>query len=268
MKIKPALKPIIDGDILVYRLGFAADAQAKREAPESWETQDYLSWALHLVDNQIKAITETAFGEATQYWLFLSGKDNFRKEVATIKEYKGNRKDAKKPKYYEELREYMTEVWGASIVDGIEADDAIGQLQFSHNDKSTVICSIDKDLNMIPGYHFNFVKGEFYDVKLAEANLTFLRQMLTGDSTDNIPGIRGIGPKTVDKLIPKGCEETKAIETINSCYKKQYGEGWEAAAEEVAKLLWIRRIDQTDCPYIQNFKAEVMNGQVSLEEST
>lgn len=267
MKIKPALKPIIDGDILVYRLGFAADAQAKREAPESWESQDYLSWALHLVDNQINAITQTAFGKSDQYWLFLSGKDNFREEVATIKKYKGNRQDAKKPKYYKDLRDYMVDVLGATVVDGIEADDAIGQLQYSHNDKSTVICSIDKDLDMIPGYHFNFVKGEFYDVKLPDANLAFLRQMLTGDSTDNIPGIKGIGPKTVAKLIPKGCEEAKAIEVINNQYRNQYGEAWQSAAEEIAKLLWIRRREDETCPYIQNFK-EVIDGPVSMEKGS
>lgn len=250
------LVPLVDGDILTYRLGYAADAGAKKDSPEGWMELDYLDWALHLVDNQMQAILDQFGGQGTSY-LYLSGKTNFRDDIATLAPYKGNRDPNKKPKYYKELREYMAQEWGAEVTEGIEADDALGTKQFSHPDKSTVICTIDKDLNMIPGYHFNFVKGEFYDTKLMDANMFFLRQMLVGDSTDNIPGIRGIADKTARKLIPDGSTEEFALRCIGEQYRKCYKETAQEAAEEIARLLWIRRKDGQDPEFLSQIKAAI-----------
>ena len=63
------------------------------------------------------------------------------------------------------------------------------------------VVGIDKDLLQIPGNHYNFVKRELRFVDDDEAHLLLMRQCLTGDSADNIPGIRGIGPKKADKLL-------------------------------------------------------------------
>lgn len=251
-----SLVPLIDGDILTYRLGFAADAGAKKDSPEGWESLDYLEWALHLVDNQMQAIIDMFNGDG-KLWLYLSGKNNFRFDIATIKPYKGNRDPSKKPKYYDQLRDYMVQEWGAVMTDGIEADDALGTHQFSKKDKSTVICTIDKDLNMIPGFHFNFVKGEFYDVKMADANMFFLRQLLTGDSTDNIPGIRGVAEKTSRKLIPDGTTEDQAIQIVGKAYRECYKESAPEALEEIARLLWIRRHEGEDPLFIEEIKAAI-----------
>lgn len=245
------LVPLIDGDILTYRLGFAADAQAKRDAPETWESLDYLSWALHLVDNTVDSITEKFHGEGSSF-IYLTGKDNYRDTVATIKPYKGNRDTAHKPKYYKEIRDYMIEVLGATVAQGQEADDLLGIHQYRNPDKSTVICTQDKDLKMIPGYNYNFVKEEFLDIKLKEANLFFLRQMLTGDSTDNIPGIPKIGDKTAAKLLD-GKDEEEALSIVGQKYRESYKDSAEEAATEIAQLLWIRRDEEEICPYIPRF---------------
>ena len=254
------LVPLIDGDILTYRLGFAADAGAKKESPEEWKSLDYLEWALHLVDNQMQSILDMFGGKGTS-WLYLSGKDNYRFDVAKMKPYKGNRDPNNKPKYYQELRDYMTQEWGAVMSQGIEADDCLGIQQFSCNDKSTVICTIDKDLNMIPGYHFNFVKGEFYDVKIKDADIFFLRQMLTGDSTDNIPGIRGVGPKTSFKLVPEGTDAETAIQTVAEAYRQCYKDQASEAAEEIARLLWIQRKENERPKFLDEIQAAIV-GQV------
>lgn len=250
---------MIDGDILTYRMGFAADAQAKRDAGDDWHSLEYLDWALHLIDNVIGDITTTFQGDNTM-WLYLSGKTNFRDDVAKLLPYKGNRDPANKPKYYKELREYMVERYGAIMSEGEEADDLLGIHQFSQPNKSTVICTIDKDLNMIPGYHFNFAKGELFDIKLPEADIFFFRQVLTGDATDNIPGIRGTGPKTAEKLIGNGCSAEDAYAIIGRAYKASYKDTASEAVSEIARLLWIRRQKEEVCPHAERLAAACLNG--------
>lgn len=232
-----ALVPLIDGDILVYRCGYAV----KDDEP--------LEYCLSTVKHAIQNIMDV-FPEAPDSKLFLTGKGNFRDKLATIQEYKGNRDPSKKPRFYSEIREYMEHHQGADVVHGQEADDAIGILQFANKDKSTVIVTIDKDLDMIPGWHYNFVKDKLYYVTLADANYFFFKQMLTGDRSDNIPGIAGVGDKTADKMLAPA---EKAILTMQAivmnAYRKAYGEQAEYAYKEVASLLWIRRHEDEECPY-------------------
>lgn len=91
-------------------------------------------------------------------------------------------------------------------VEGYEADDIIYQIS-SKMDKSydIVIISTDQDMQQIPqqfnAKQYNPIKKDFaiipedYDICVYKA--------LTGDSSDNIPGIKGIGHKTAEKIARK-----------------------------------------------------------------
>jgi len=228
---------LIDGDLLVYRCGFAC------------KPDEDVSHALYNIKNALTNILDK-FQGFEYYKLYLTGKDNFRKEVATIKPYKGNRKDTDKPKYYNEIREYMINHWNAEVIDGREADDALASEQWKHPDRSTVICSIDKDLNMVSGLHYHFVKDILYDVSLHEANRMLFWQLLVGDSSDNIPGIDKIGPKTADKLLPIEHTEKQWQDTVVQKYKDQYGSKWKEAYNEVATLLWMQRVQDESCEFL------------------
>lgn len=245
------LNPLIDADILVYRCGFAADSQAKRDLGEAAAETDYTGWALANVKAVIETVLNDVFTLHTWKAIYLSGSDNFREQVATILPYKGNRDATHKPKYYREIKDYLIDRWDAQVIDGMEADDAIGIEQFRNKDKSTVIVSIDKDLNTIPGYHYNWVKQDFYYVNMTQANNFFFLQMLEGDRTDNIPGIDGIGPKTCLKILAEVGEDTvKLRERVIQLYKNQYGNQWLESYNEVAKLLWILRESDKGCPFL------------------
>ena len=63
------------------------------------------------------------------------------------------------------------------------------------------VAGIDKDLLQITGTHYNFVKKEITEISEDTANLKLMLQCLTGDRSDNIPGIKGIGPKKAEKLL-------------------------------------------------------------------
>lgn len=252
------LRPLIDGDMLVYSCGFSADSQKRKEGKElglqdeeleQWlQEEDYTAWAIGNVKTSINDIVGQF---SDRYRLFLTGDGNFREQIATILPYKGNRDPTHKPKYYKEIKTYMMDRLLAEVIHGREADDAMGCAQWAHKDRSTVIASGDKDLDMVPGYHYNLRKGTFYDVGINDANLFFFRQMLTGDRTDNIPGINQIGDKRADKLIEDcGYDLDKVRAAVQEKYKAQYGEDWERAYQEVADLLWIERVENKKCPYL------------------
>lgn len=203
--------------------------------------------------------------------LFLSGKNNFRDTLATIKVYKGNRDPSNKPQYYDEIKDYLINVHKAIVVDGQEADDAQGIEQWKHKDKSTVIVGIDKDLKMIPGWHYNWVKGELEYVRMEDANAFFFMQMLIGDATDNILGCAimkegvyktgkkagqayikrsGVGPEeAIELLAPCNKDVVLMAQVVQEQYRKYYGEQGFMAYRENANLLWIRREENQECPF-------------------
>lgn len=228
------LRPLLDGDIVVYA---SAGAAKEHEPVEN---------ALHNAKMAVE-VCHQKFPGAPSVDVYLTGTGNFRYDVATIQGYKANRTQPK-PKYYQDVRDYLTNVHKAAIIDGREADDALGCEQWKHRDKSTVIVSIDKDLDMIPGWHFNWRKDSLYYVTLEDANRFFYHQLLTGDRTDNIRGIAGCGPATANKLL-KDCGNTwdNYAGVVRNQYQSSYGDEWEAALIETATLLWIEREEGQRC---------------------
>lgn len=191
-----------------------------------------------------------AFEPSEKARIFLQGGGNYRDRVATIQPYKGNRDPSKRPTWYHEIREYLQEFCNAELVTGMETDDACGIEQWKHKDRSTCIVSIDKDLLMIPGTHYNFVKQEFVYVTLAEANKRFWLQVLTGDTTDNIRGIPKVGIKTAEKILAGITDWTD----MHLAVKKAYADrGIEHEMHENATLLWIMR------EHMINYNGEQIN---------
>lgn len=248
------LHPLIDGDIIVYRAGFAADSgrtkwykenvnadPTKEELAAFLAQEDYLTHALGNTKTCLDDIV-IKFDEAKAE-TYLSGAGNFREQAATILPYKGNRDPLHRPKYYREIKKYMESSWAASVIDGMEADDAMGIRQFGATDDSTIIVSIDKDLDMIPGHHYNFVKKEYYYVDQEYADSRLFWQMLVGDRTDNIPGIDKIGPVNANRICYEECggDVDKIRDAVKELYQKQYGPDWEGAYFEVGTLLYILR---------------------------
>ena len=106
---------LIDGDMLVYRVGFACD-----DEPEEIATQT--------LDNYLADIVGDLADHYSNSMVYLTGKGNFRDEVAVSQPYKGGRYSQRKPVHKEALRDYMENSWFANVVDGIEADDAIAYI--------------------------------------------------------------------------------------------------------------------------------------------
>lgn len=140
---------------------------------------------------------------------------SFRKEI--YPEYKANRGEmpedlvAQVP-YLKQLVKYM----GIHRMEqvGYEADDLIGSLAILSNNKNlqTFIVSGDKDFAQLVNentFLLDTMKSKTYNAEGVEKKwgvppeqmLDYLS--LIGDVSDNIPGVRGIGPKGANKLLEK-----------------------------------------------------------------
>ena len=213
------MKALIDADIVAYRVACTL---------EDDDAEDFVyARAEDLIDN---ILVNT---EATEYRLFLTGKNNFRYTI--YPEYKAHR-PKEKPFWLEKCRQYLIATFNAEVVDGQEADDALGIAQT----EDTIICSIDKDLLMIPGRHYNFVKDEFQEVTNDSGMRHFYMQCLTGDRSDNIKGIEQIGPKKAEKILAGCVTEQELFNAVREAYSND---------EEFlmnGRVLWIRRKENED----------------------
>lgn len=243
------MKALIDGDAIVYASGFASDQRFYRVGDSDFKYKkdalDYcegtgtdpssivlevvpepLEFCLHSTKEMLKKIVDRV--KADQYQVFLSGRHNFRNDISTFAKYKGNRDPSHKPYYYDAIRSYLIAHWAAEVVDNIESDDAMGIAQCEEyykpswdNEDRTVICSIDKDMDMIPGLHYNWNKDSLYHVREDEAIKTFYIQLLVGDTADNIFGLYKVGPKTAEKLLKDCVNETDMWNVVKSEYFKR-----------------------------------------------
>ena len=268
------MKLQVDGDVVTFRAGFGAEhmeydvtyeggdpvvCRYKKDADavvaqmaergivatiEPRRVVEPLAHALHnvgtILTNTIEMCGSTK--KDTTVWLSGPSEENFRKQLATIKPYKGNRKDAWRPSYEAEIKDYIVRKWNGVVTKGQEADDAMGIAQCALPFGTSCIVTNDKDLDMIPGLHYNFVKDEKYVVDDATAAWLFWSQMLKGDTTDNIPGVPGIGEKKAyDELVEVWDDEPAMRERVWALYVQGYGWAAYPALVENGRLLWIRR---------------------------
>jgi len=181
---------LIDGDCVGYRA--AASCQPTKTKPYL----EPLEAALGRCEDTMQRILYATNAES--YKVFIGGNDNFRYSINP--EYKANRKDMPRPEWLQPVREYLVTQYGAQICDGIEADDALGIHQDKENGSTTIV-SVDKDLLMIPGLHYNFVKDEHTSVWALDGKLWFYRQLIMGDGADNIFGYDGKARDKVPKFL-------------------------------------------------------------------
>lgn len=224
---------LIDGDILCYRIGFATNEESESVAIRTMASflEEMLMFEINVSD----------------WKTYLTGKTNFRFDVAVTAPYKGNRK-GEKPTHHALLREYLELSWNGVVSDGCEADDEIAIAATSHGDDS-IIVSLDKDFDQVQGWHYNFVKKDKYYITHEQGLLNFYMQFLVGDRIDNIIGVKGIGPVKAQKLLEGKTEREmfdicvkqlgsveRAVENGKLLYlQRQQGEQWEPPSEDTKR---------------------------------
>ena len=207
---------------------------------------------------------------------FDAGKHTFRHDLYA--DYKGGRKPAPDDlvPQFQLVRDYL-DAFGIRWVEmqDIEADDLIGTMSKKYPDYNTVIFSSDHDLLQLV--------DDTTSVLLMKKGMTDMDVMtpekmkedmgieplqiidmkaLMGDSSDNIPGIKGIGEKTAVKLLQQygTVENVLAHEgELKGAMQKKIMAGHESAMLSKT-LATIRRdvdidIDIADCAFKPTYDA-------------
>lgn len=223
---KPPKKLLIDADYLIYGIGFSCeDVHEKFAKSRLVETLEDLVY-IHL--------------KADSYEAFLTGKQNYRYDIAKTVPYKGNRKDAKKPKHYDALREHMITRLGAVVIEGQEADDEVA-IRMTKEPDEYLLVGVDKDLRQIPGWHHNPRTATTDYVTDFEGYKSFCTQLLTGDRVDNIPGLEGVGPVKASKALKNAKTREDLLRQAFKVYvEKEHGIEY---FTEQGQLLWLRRYE-------------------------
>lgn len=297
----------LDGDIVVFRSGFAAERNVwnlsipsqeytgvfeyKREALDMLdkklpgkfsrvEGEDYmlfaerelepLSHALNNVKTCIRYCLEQC--DLTEFDLTVcmsGGGETFRHRLAKTRPYKGTRKVEHRPTYEKEIRKYIIENYSTVIADDEEADDLMAIGQTRDGPENSVIITMDKDLDQVPGLKYNWGKDVRYNITPEQALYNFHMQLMTGDSTDNIPGLPGIGPGKAAKALHGLDTPIAQLEEVARMYQIHSGkEDWIEYITEQGQLLYIRRYpgELWDVPQTLGFEDEQWEvGEATLE---
>ncbi len=238
---------LVDVDQIIYAVSSVVEGTD--------EPDHHVLHSTKLMLNKRLAEIESLYPTVRIHKLFISDKNNFRKLIAKEQKYKGQRPP--KPEAYELVRNYMIKR-GAVHKEYLEADDHTAMNHHASHVEGTyhtVLCDQDKDLDQIVGHRVvpSLSRGgkvvreavaKF--ITQEEADMSFYTQLLTGDSTDAIGGIKGIGPKKAKKLLDGLYEPYELYLKVVQCYFDTYGEEHDGAdiyslISERAALLFMKR---------------------------
>jgi DNA polymerase-1 len=261
---------LIDGSGYIFRAFFAI----QRLSTKSGFPTNALFGFLKMIQKTVSEANSSKIAI-----IFDAGKKTFRNDL--YPEYKANRTECP-PELLEQMP-YFSELSRALglpvlLCPGYEADDIIATLtsKLVEKKQDVVIVSGDKDLMQLVSEHvqiWDTMKDKHYDIEGVKEKFGVPPSQVTevlglmGDSSDNVPGVDGIGPKTATQLIQKyGTVEniiTKVEEIKNDPEirnRKKIGESIESGLE-ILRL--SRKLVEVD-PNVP--LDEIQDGSANIEE--
>lgn len=231
---------MIDGNSLSFRAFYALPLLSNKAGIH---TNAILGFA-KLLEKIIREEQPTHFLVA-----FDAGKTTFRH--SKYSEYKGGRQ--KTPPELSEQFPYIRQLLDAYHIkhyelENYEADDIIGTIskEADQNDFETIIVTGDRDLTQLATHNVTIYytkKGvtdvDHYTPKFIAEKYNGLKPMqiidmkgLMGDSSDNIPGVAGVGEKTAIKLLNQFDSVEGVYENIDKVSGKKLKEKLELSHED------------------------------------
>jgi hypothetical protein len=204
------------------------------------------------------------------FYVCIQGTGNFRNDYVTpYVEYKGHR--VAKPILYQECFDYVVRKYGNRCIvsNGIETDDFVNIKAWESysngitlKDKSKcpyVIAYVDKDIVANGrGWYLNYNdldRGVFWNNADMQMR-NFFKQVLIGDTADNILGIEklsdiskakygiktnGVGPTTSNKILGECKTEKEMAESVVECYKLSWPNDWKQRLADNCFFLYLQR---------------------------
>lgn len=256
---------LVDADMLLFRACAAAEVEVEL-SHDVWVRHSEQPQARQMYWDQIMTWCEQFKAAPEHVMHCFTERSAFRRELAPS--YKANRKGTK-PAGFKALKNELLMDAGAFMFHKIEADDLISIFagMLDAYDDGVVIASGDKDLKQVPGVHV-WIDGESYEVSEEEAERFTYQQCLSGDSTDGIPGCKGIGPVQAARIVgnfdlsrPVDCWE----EIVRTYEQKGQVDNPRETALQQARLTRLLRAGQYN---FNDHKVTLWNPPTSTSESS
>ena len=214
---------LVDGDNL-FKIGFHG-------AKDLFNDGSHVGGVYHFINTLRRFLEEHNHDKVVVFW---DGDSNSSARKKLYPQYKENRRRDEMNEYkYESyltqksrVKEYIEEVFVRQVeMHDNEADDLIAYYCKIAIDENIIIFSADKDLTQLinervtiysPVSKSYFKQGDkitINKVDIPHQNVLVCK-VFTGDKSDNIDGIEGLGEKTLIKYFPELQEKSCTIEEI------------------------------------------------------
>lgn len=214
---------LVDGDNL-FKIGFHG-------AKDVFNDGAHVGGVFHFVSVLRKFLDEHNHDKVVVFW---DGDSNSSIRKSIYPQYKANRRQDDMNEYKHEsylyqksrIKQYLEEIFVRQVeMHDNEADDLIAYYCKISKDEKIIIFSADKDLTQLISEHVTiyspitkqyFKNGDMISlnkVDIPHYNV-LLTKIFTGDKSDNIDGIQGLGEKTLVKFFPQVQEKPCTMEEI------------------------------------------------------
>ena len=213
---------LVDGNNL-FKIGFHG-------AKDVFNNGDHVGGVYHFVNILRKFLEEHNHDKVVVFW---DGESNSSIRKSIYPQYKENRRESMNEYKYESylyqrsrVKQYLEEIFVRQIeVEDNEADDLIAYYCKISKDEQIIIFSADKDLTQLISENVTiyspitkqyFKNGDMISINKVDIPHynVLVTKVFTGDKSDNIDGIQGLGEKTLVKLFPQLQEKPCTIEEI------------------------------------------------------
>ena len=213
---------LVDGNNL-FKIGFHG-------AKDVFNNGDHVGGVFHFVNILRKFLEEHNHDKVVVFW---DGESNSSIRKSIYPQYKENRRESMNEYKYESylyqrnrVKQYLEEIFVRQIeVEDNEADDLIAHYCKISKDEKIIIFSADKDLTQLISENVTiyspitkqyFKNGDMISINKVDIPHynVLVTKVFTGDKSDNIDGIQGLGEKTLVKMFPQLQEKPCTIEEI------------------------------------------------------
>ena len=216
---------LVDGDNL-FKIGFHG-------AKDVYNDGAHVGGVFHFVNILRKFLEEHNHDKVVVFW---DGDSNSSIRKSIYPPYKANRRQDMNEYKYESylyqksrVKQYLEEIFVRQVeMVSNEADDLIAYYCKISKDEDIIIFSADKDLTQLISERvtiYSPISKQYYKngdmitinkVDIPHYNV-LLTKIFTGDKSDNISGIEGLGEKTLIKYFPQVQEKPCTIDEILDC---------------------------------------------------
>lgn len=241
------MQVLIDGDMLLYSTLCVTEVEVQL-GPDQWTRWSDLPTARDKITDELELIYNRFDVESKDVYVAFSGNRLWRRQIYPA--YKASRKGKPKPIGYRAMMQWMETHYMTECVEALEADDLLSIMADTYYPGEYVIVSGDKDLNQIPGIHY--WQGDEWSLTDDDARQFFYKQILTGDSTDGVPGCKGVGPVRADTVLQSASSDLECWQAVIRQFERVHGNETEAAAQALLMAQLVRLLKSGEYDWVNH----------------